>query len=517
VYLKRRELTALRKKNHSSDITLELHEQDSVIGHVLRLPELVAEGWKNPSEESVSDVLIAGAGVAGLSAARILAARGVEFTLLEAGSELGGTSAYGVFDGQPAPLAAHYVVAPPLYAKEILSFYQEAGIISGFNAGLPEYDRKYTIYSHEGKERTFFQKKWYSEGEFKSGMGPAERKFSDFCRFMSGKRDSEGCLWFCLPTGYSSRCPEAMALFEVSFSDYLRENGMWDEEVEYAVNYACMDDYGCLAEDVSAWAGLHYFTCRESEPAHPTITHITGNGHLIDALAANVPEQNIHLLSALVGVRPFSGGFRALVRQQNNWKIIRAKKIIYAGRTLFMKRIFPELFSQIDQKTRERVHIPWLVTNLLLRNVDEKILADLCWDNINRETDSVGYVAPSFLQDKVPEPLVLTHYFPVGAKSGISAQKLSGLSLSALRELVLADIGESSPELLPFVYKMIFRRSCHAMVESRPGYVFNSLKNHSGRVIDNFYIANCDYYGLPLFEDAFQSGIDVAAEILTKS
>jgi hypothetical protein len=43
------------------------------------------------------------------------------------------------------------------------------------------------------------------------------------------------------------------------------------------INYACRDDYGALAGDTSAWAGVHYFASREPDEKGP-LTWPEGNG-----------------------------------------------------------------------------------------------------------------------------------------------------------------------------------------------------------------------------------------------
>ena len=47
--------------------------------------------------------------------------------------------------------------------------------------------------------------------------------------------------------------------------------------MNWYMNYACRDDYGALAKDTSAWAGIHYFSSREAEEKGP-LTWPEGNG-----------------------------------------------------------------------------------------------------------------------------------------------------------------------------------------------------------------------------------------------
>ena len=49
------------------------------------------------------------------------------------------------------------------------------------------------------------------------------------------------------------------------------------------MNYACRDDYGAMASDTSAWAGIHYFSSREPEEKGP-LTWPEGNGWIAKQL-----------------------------------------------------------------------------------------------------------------------------------------------------------------------------------------------------------------------------------------
>ena len=57
--------------------------------------------------------------------------------------------------------------------------------------------------------------------------------------------------------------------------------------LHWYVNYACRDDYGALAADTSAWAGIHYFASREPEEKGP-LTWPEGNGWIARALLAKL-------------------------------------------------------------------------------------------------------------------------------------------------------------------------------------------------------------------------------------
>src|SRR5207253_4785158 len=76
-------------------------------------------------------------------------------------------------------------------------------------------------------------------------------------------------------------------LDQMSMSDWLHQNGFNSPYLNWYVNYACRDDYGALASNVSAWAGIHYFASRENEDKGP-FTWPEGNGWITKRLLAKL-------------------------------------------------------------------------------------------------------------------------------------------------------------------------------------------------------------------------------------
>ena len=59
--------------------------------------------------------------------------------------------------------------------------------------------------------------------------------------------------------------------------EWMARNKFTSPYLDWYVNYACRDDYGALARDTSAWAGVHYFASRDPEEKGP-LTWPEGNG-----------------------------------------------------------------------------------------------------------------------------------------------------------------------------------------------------------------------------------------------
>ena len=65
--------------------------------------------------------------------------------------------------------------------------------------------------------------------------------------------------------------------------DWMAQNRFTSPYLNWYINYACRDDYGALARDTSAWAGVHYFASRDPEEKGP-LTWPEGNGWIVRQL-----------------------------------------------------------------------------------------------------------------------------------------------------------------------------------------------------------------------------------------
>ena len=79
---------------------------------------------------------------------------------------------------------------------------------------------------------------------------------------------SVGVLPFAVPMVLSRRTPNLLALDRLSMRDWLLAQQLDSPALHWYVDYACRDDYGTSIAEVSAWAGIHYFACRDGEAAN---------------------------------------------------------------------------------------------------------------------------------------------------------------------------------------------------------------------------------------------------------
>src|SRR5690606_6881250 len=123
-------------------------------GHRLREAPLASDG---PTERV--EVVIAGSGASGASAAWRLAAAGIRTTMLELEPRPGGTSAWGDDGVVPHPWGAHYLPVPEPGARAAARLLEELGVLTGWDAaGRPRFREE--LFVHTPEERLFRDGKW---------------------------------------------------------------------------------------------------------------------------------------------------------------------------------------------------------------------------------------------------------------------------------------------------------------------------------------------------------------------
>ena len=123
-------------------------------GHRLRAALPAADG---PVRRA--DVLVIGAGIAGLAAARALTQRGVsDIALLDLEDQAGGNSRGHRMAQAPCPLGAHYLPVPGAEAREVMALLHELGLAS-HRLGRTEWDERHLC--HSPQERLFIDGAWH--------------------------------------------------------------------------------------------------------------------------------------------------------------------------------------------------------------------------------------------------------------------------------------------------------------------------------------------------------------------
>ncbi|NJD33949.1 MAG: FAD-dependent oxidoreductase [Betaproteobacteria bacterium] len=485
------------------------------LGHRLRKPDFPA-----PTETRRVAVAIVGGGIGGLSAAWKLVRSGCDdFLLLEMETEAGGNSRAGQNEVSAHPLGAHYLPLPPREARATRQLLTELGVLQGDpDAVHPVYDEKYLC--HAPQERL------YTGGYWQDGLWPTlgvpktERaqytRFQDHVAGLRRQRDPAGRRAFALPLALSGRDAELLALDRMTLRDWLLREGYTAPGLFWLADYACRDDYGTSAAQTSAWAGLHYFACRDGEGQ--VLTAPEGNAWLARGLAraaAGRVQQNALAFRVEQGKRE-SVCDVYLAAEKRSVRVV-ARELIWAAPLFLIPHVFvtprPEWLAAI----RGAEYAPWIVANLTLAAAPQTRAGHpLAWDNVLYDSPALGYVVATHQQLRyAPGPTVLTWYRALHEESA-SRQRRLLQGHAAWAEEVLADLSVPHPEIRELTTRIDIHRHAHAMIRPLPGRLWGGARQAFELDRPGIRFAHADASGLSLFEEANYRGVLAAERTLAR-
>jgi glycine/D-amino acid oxidase-like deaminating enzyme len=492
-----------------------------VIGPSARRGHILRDGAPSMSVAKRADtsVAILGGGVAGLSAAWKLARSGfTDFTLYELEDEVGGTSVGGENRVSRFPWGAHYIPVPTREQRALCQLLEEMRVIRGMDAdgralAAPEH------LVRAPQERLFFAGAWMEglycvDGASRDDLAQLDR-FEKKVAELAARRDAAGKRWFAIPVDTSSNDPEPRALDRQSMAQWLAAQGFDSPRLRWYVEYACRDDFGCLLEQTSAWAGLHYFCSRIAksgdEPAE-FLTWPDGNAFVVRHLARSA-QGRVRPGCVALGIepRPDHALVRVLDTRANELVAVRAKRVICALPRFVTRRLLSELAAEPDVFH----HSPWVVANLTLRSRPEERGYPIAWDNVLFESHSLGYVVATHQTDRTDTSSVWTWYQPFCASDVRAARaEIQSKRWEHWRDAVLRDLGRAHPDLEACVETLDAWVWGHAMVRPEPGFVWSDARANAARPRGNVHFAGTDLGGMALFEEAQWSGVRAAEEVL---
>ena len=475
-------------------------DDGGAVGHRLR------DGAEPPATRRTvrTPVVIVGAGIAGLSAGWWLRRHGLDdFTVLELERQAGGNARWGENDVSRFPWGAHYIPVPGPEATLVRTLLEELGV---WTDGA--WDERHLV--HAPRERLLMHGEWHPDVEPALALPQWER--DELQRFHDRMGELRATGAFAVPTWSVGEAPlrRTAQLDRESMSAWLDREGFRSPALRWYVDYACRDDYGALARDTSAWAGIHYFASRPPGEEGP-LTWPEGNGFVVRALLERLGPRVVTGTPAH-RVERTAGGVRVLAGDT----AYVAEQVILAVPEFVATRLLGA-----PPPARPRVHSPWLTANLVLRRPPrERRGAEPSWDNVIYDSPSLGYVIANHQSLATHAGrAVWTFYHALADLSPSEGRRLLlRRSWTEWVDWILADLARAHPDIRECVERVDVMRLGHAMVRPTPGFLAARASparraagdRWGGRVIR----AHSDASGLSLFEEAQWQGVEAARIVL---
>jgi glycine/D-amino acid oxidase-like deaminating enzyme len=459
----------------------------SAIGHRLR----DHGNWPEVRVRQRVPVVIVGGGIAGLSAAWQLERRGFhDFVLLELEPETGGNARGGENAVSRYPWAAHYVPVPGPRATLVRELFTELGIFNG-----TEWDERSLCFAPH--ERLFVYGEWQPGLEAELSSSPVGR--DEMRRFEERIAVARASGEFTIPMALGVR--RDSALDRLSFAEWLSRERFRSPAMRWYADYATRDDYGALARDTSAWAGIHYFASREPNDAG-VLTWPEGNAWIARRLAAKL-SRYISTNAPVHRVVPHARGWLVRVGDRE----IQCDDVIFAAPTFLAPYLVPGMRSP------DFTYSPWLVANLTLAQWPEERGVAPAWDNVLRNAGGLGYVVATHqsLRTHTDGPTVWTYYHALAhSPPGDARRALSAVPWDEWLERILGELEQAHADIRRCVTHVDVMRLGHAMVRPTVHFLTEAARVEAYWAPRGLHLAHSDLSGLSLFEEAQFRGVSAA-------
>lgn len=467
-----------------------------------------------PTQTRHARVVIAGAGIAGLAATRALRAAGItDVLLIDALDQAGGNSSSGRNAVSAYPWGAHYVPLARQDCQPVLDLFRDLKIIVDQDPqGRYVYD-EYCL-SADPQERLWMYGRW-QEGLVPQ-LGGSARDRAEFTAFFAATErlktqlGNDGKPVFAIPIDTSSADPAWRALDTLTITEYLKQQGYQSTLLQWYINYCCRDDYGTLAAEVSAWAGLHYFAARNGVAANADTTTVVtwpeGNGHLVQELIrqGNAQQQCNSLVTRIaktdtgVAVDYFDAQLGRTVRVEAAASVVCLPRFIAAR---IVEGLDPTDAGDFS-------YAPWMVANLTLSQLPAGRGQALAWDNVIYDSPLLGYVVATHQSlEQFRHDTVITYYWPLSEQDPAAARKTAlARNLEDWQGYIVRDLLRVHPELETHIENIDVRVWGHAMIRPTPGFIWGAARQAAGAHQPPLYFAHSDLSGISIFEEAYCRG-----------
>jgi monoamine oxidase len=498
------------------------------LGHLLRDPRACAAKVSGHIAAQKTRVAIIGGGIAGLSAAWWLTKNGInqnEIVLLELEKSVGGNATCGQNQYGSYPWGAHYIPIPNKESAYVRLLLQELGVLQGFDAkGEPIYDE--LALCHEPQERL------YKDGAFHEGLVPKRglqaNESAEMARFFAtvvafrNAVGKDGKPAFAIPLDLSSQDSEYTALDKISMSQWLTANNFVTKPLLWYLNYCCRDDYGSTLDNVSAWAGIHYFAGRRGTAANAeqnaVLTWPQGNGFLVEKLRAKVAPC-IKLDSLVTKVETKDGKIQTtFMNADGNQGTVESDNVIFAAPRFIAERVVADQAFKASFPPEKSAlnYAPWLVANISLKYLPTARGVGPAWDNVSYYGQSLGYVMANHQDISTRQkPDVITYYYPLSAEApGQARRALYSQSADYWSRIIVEDLAKMHADIAEQIISIDVWPWGHGMIRPDVGFIWGDLRRRMKDCAGNIVFAHSDMSGISNFEEAQYHGVEAAKTVL---
>ena len=479
------------------------------------------------------DVLILGSGAAALSALWCLTRQGQRNVILAEGPERNGNNAAFVSGELCAPGGAHYLALPSRESVALREMLADLGILeSGAESEVPRFRETDLVFAP--MERLHYQGRW--QDALLPQQDDDSRRFFALIQRLKRAHGRDGRKVFAIPLVLSSDDNEWRALDRLTFADWLAREGYRSPTLLWYLDYCCRDDYGAGAAQVSAFAGLHYFTARGHD-SEAVLTWPEGLAHLSQLLRersglqplAALPDgeslrfaQPVALNASAVRIRESAERVEVLLRDNGSGtlSLLRARQVICAMPLMVAAHLVEDA-ARYGLLAGRGDYAPWLVSNFVLHRFPTEGAGDaLAWDNVIYGSGGLGYIAASNQLIRVAKPArtvftaysALNHADPATVRQWLLAAPDAELLAFAAQDLTAA----YGRRFWHAVEAVDIGIRAHAMRIPRPGYLDDAqlaaVRTHRSRL----HFAHSDLSGYSVFEEAAFWGVEVAQRVLAQ-
>ena len=449
-----------------------------------------------PAKQAIKiPIAIVGGGIAGLCAAWRLDKSGFrDFVLIEMEERAGGNARWGENEVSRYPWAAHYVPVPDKKAALVRELFEDLGVL---RQGV--WDERYLCFSP--------QERLYLHGRWQEGIEPVTeataRDREEFRRFAARVREFRATGQFTIPMETGGK---PSSLDATSMEDWLKQERYHSPYLHWYINYACRDDYGALAQDTSAWAGIHYFASRDPEEKGP-LTWPEGNGWIAQRLLEKLGR---YVRSGSMVHRIAREGRKLRVSAGDTDYI--AECVIFAAPS-FLAPYLCELVPAVNL-----VYSPWLTANLTLDRLPSEHGFETAWDNVIYDSPALGYVVATHQSLRTHiDRTVWTFYWSLAEGSPAENRALLlAKDWSYWKEAILSDLERAHPDIRQCVSRIEILRLGHAMARPVPGFLGSEQRRRLAEGSGNLLFANSDLSGFSIFEEAQYRGVKAAGRALQR-